>query len=501
MFLDVALMREYRMNNKTLLLPGFHPSTLCRKPRSAREKLAEQLQQIRAKSISQLQAYFQSIIPASALQTTSSGTFSRQRLFSKANTFWGFFLQTLNADSGCQEVVRQFQALAASKGLPIPSSSTAAYCQARQRFPHASLEQILSQTSEALHRRARLSGFQQRRVVVVDGSGLSMPDTPANQERWPQQSQQTPGCGFPQARLCACFCLHSGALLSHRIGNRKQQELPLLRDQWETLKPNDILLGDKAYCSYFDIANLQARDVDTVVTLGIRKPTAESEAIAVLGNGDLLVRWKRPKHVETLSYDEEAWSALPEAILMRQIRVRVSHPGFRSSEFYIVTTLTDHQQYPSEAIADLYLQRWDVELFLRDLKTSMDMDILRCKTPEMIEKEIMMHLIVYNCVRLLINQAADRHAIKPRSISFKAALQALRQWLPWLDDVRLKLAEQRRLMNRLLEAIANKTILERPGRREPRCVKRRPKPFALLTAPRHMMVEIPHRGRYRARKA
>jgi hypothetical protein len=488
------------MNTKTLFLPGFHLSTLRRKPRSTREKLAEQLQQIRAKTISQLQDYFQSFIPASALQTATSGACSRQRLFSKANTFWGFFIQTFNADSGCQEVVRQFQAFAASKRVPIPSSSTAAYCKARQRFPQTSLEQILSQTSGALHRRASPSGFQQRRVVVVDGTGLSMPDTPANQARWPRQSQQKPGCGFPQARLSACFCLHSGALLSHRIGNRKQQELPLLRDQWEILEPNDILLGDKAYCSYYDIANLQSRDVDTVVTLGIRKPTAESDAVAVLGNGDLLVRWKRPKHVATLSYDEKKWAALPETLLMRQIRVRVSQPGFRSNEFCIVTTLTDQQQYPSEMIADLYLQRWDVELFLRDLKTSMGMDILRCKTPEMIEKEIIMHLIVYNCVRLLINQAADRETVKPRSISFKAALQAFRQWLPWLDDVRLKLAEQRRLMNRLLDTIAEKTILDRPGRREPRCVKRRTKPFALLTAPRHMMEEIPHRGRYRASK-
>lgn len=489
------------MKNKTLFLPGFHLSTLRRKPRSTREILAEQLQQIRGKTISQLQDYFQSFIAASALQTATSGSCSRQRLFSKANTFWGFFIQILNADSGCQEVVRQFQAFAASKGAPIPSSSTAAYCKARQRFPQTSLEQILSQTSEALRRRTSSSGFQQRRVVVVDGTGLSMPDTPANQARWPQQSQQKPGCGFPQARLSACFCLHSGALLSHRIGNRKQQELPLLRDQWEILKPKDILLGDKAYCSYFDIANLRTRDVDTVVTLGIRKPTVESDAVAVLGNGDLLVRWKRPKHATTLSYDDEDWAALPETLLMRQIRVRISQPGFRSSEFFIVTTLTDHQQYPSEMIADLYLQRWDVELFLRDLKTSMGMDVLRCKTPEMIEKEIIMHLIVYNCVRLLINQAADREAIKPRSISFKAALQALRQWLPWLDDVRLKLAEQRRMMNRLLDTIAEKTILDRQGRREPRCVKRRPKPFALLTAPRHMMVEIPHRGRYRASKA
>ena len=489
------------MKNKTLLLPGFHLPTLRRKPRSEPQRLADRLQLIREKSISQLHDCFGPFIPNTLLQTATSGTFSRQRLFTKANTFWGFFTQILNADGGCQEVVRKFQAFAASKAIKIPSSSTAAYCKARQRFSLEDLEQILSNTASELQKKIKLHSFQQRRVIVVDGTGLSMPDTVANQAQWPQQSQQTPGCGFPQARLSACFCLQSGALLSYRIGNRKQQELPLLREQWQSLESGDILLGEKAYCSYYDIARLQARGVDTIVTLGIRKPTIEANAVAVLGDGDLLVHWKKPKYSDQLSYSEEAWATLPDKLLMRQVRVRVNHPGFRSKEFYIVTTLTGQKQYPSHAIADLYLQRWDVELFLRDLKTTMGMDILRCKTPEMVEKEVMMHLIVYNCVRLLINKAADQHKLEQQNISFKAALQALRQWQPLLDDVRLKQTERRRVLSGLIKAIAKKAIIKRPGRREPRCVKRRPKPFALLTAPRHIMVEVPHRGRYHAKSA
>ena len=254
-----------------------------------------------------------------------------------------------------QRFLRKFQAFAAGKAIKIPSSSTAAYCKARQRFPLENLEQILSNTASELQKKIKLHSFQQRRVIVVDGTGLSMPDTVANQTRWPQQSQQTPGCGFPQTRLSACFCLQSGALLSYRIGNRKQQELPLLREQWQSLESGDILLGDKAYCSYYDIARLQAQGVDTIVTLGIRKPTIEANAVAALGDGDLLVHWKKPKYSAQLSYSEEAWTTLPDRLLMRQVRVRVSHPGFRSKEFYIVTTLTEQKQYPSHAIADLYL--------------------------------------------------------------------------------------------------------------------------------------------------
>jgi len=489
------------MKNVTLLLPGFHLSTLRRKPRSPSQKLATKLHRIREKSICQLDECFGRFIPTEVLQTGTTGLFSRRRLFSKANTFWGFFTQILDADGGCQEVVRKFQAFAATKAMAPPSSSTAAYCKARQRFPTESLERILGNTTTELQRHIKAKRLNGRRVVVVDGTGLSMPDTPTNQARWPQQSQQKPGCGFPQARLSACFCLHSGALLSHRLGNRKQQELPLLREQWDTFKAGDIFLGDKAYCSYYDITKLLDQSVDTVVTLGIRKPTAKAEAVAVLGDEDLLVHWPKPKCVKQLSYSEEEWSALPERLLMRQIRVRVNNPGFRAKDFYIVTTLTDPKQYPSQDIAELYIQRWDVELFLRDLKTTMGMDILRCKTPAMVEKEILMHLIVYNCIRLLMNQAAEQQHSEQRDISFKASVQAFRQWQPLLNDARLKSKERRQLMALLINAIAAKSLYQRPGRREPRCVKRRPKPYALLTAPRHLMKEILHRGRYRAERA
>ncbi len=398
-------------------------------------------------------------------------------------------------------MVRKFQAFAAAKAMAPPSSSTAAYCKARQRFPTENLEHILDHTTTELQRHIKAQRLNGRRVIVVDGTGLSMPDTPINQARWPQQSQQKPGCGFPQARLSACFCLQSGALLSHRLGNRKQQELPLLREQWGTFRAGDIFLGDKAYCSYYDIAKLLDQNVDTVVTLGIRKPMAKAEAVAVLGDDDLLVRWAKPKCVKQLSYSEEEWSELPEGLLMRQIRVRVNNPGYRAKDFYIVTTLTDPMQYPSQDIAELYIQRWDVELFLRDLKTTMGMDILRCKTPAMVEKEILMHLIVYNCIRLLMNQAAEQQHSEQRDISFKASVQAFRQWQPLLNDTRLKSKERRQLMALLINAIAAKSLYQRPGRREPRCVKRRPKPYALLTAPRHLMKEIPHRGRYRAERA
>ena len=192
---------------------------------------------------------------------------------------------------------------------------------------------------------------------------------------------------------------------------------------------------------------------------------------------------------------------MPEQLTLRQIKVTVRTPGFRVKTFYIVTTLTDVNRYPAEALAKLYYQRWEVELFFRDIKTTLGMDILRCKSPDMVQKEILMHLIVYNCIRQLMLRAANQKNLSPRKISVKGSIQALRQWLPLLNKTGLKPFEQKRLMALLYDAIAGATLCDRPGRSEPRCVKRRPKPFQLMTAPRQVMRDILHQSQCRATPA
>lgn len=489
------------MKNTTPLLPGFHLQTLRRRPLSASQKLAAQWQNIRNKSISQLGDCLGSFIPSSELDHASSGPFSRRRLFSKANTFWGFFSQVLDADGGCQEVVRRFQAFAATRGVTAPSSSTAGYCTARSKLDQTCLDNILKHTANELQQHETVGRWKDRRVVVVDGTGLSTPDTDANQQAWPQPRNQKPGCGFPQLRLCACFCLQTGALLSHRIGSRKSHELPLLRQQWGTFKPGDIFLGDKGFCSYFDVSRLSDQGVDTVITLARRRPVESSKAIKVLGKNDLLIHWPKPKWSKATSYTKDEWIALPDQLTLRQIKVTVNTPGFRVKEFYIVTTLTDASRYSAEALAELYYQRWDVELFFRDIKTTLGMDILRCKSPAMVRKEILMHFIVYNSIRRLMLDAASQQDMLSRRISVKGSIQALRQWQPLLNKADLNSLERRRLMALLYEAIADSTLCERPGRLEPRCVKRRPKPFRLMTAPRHVMKEALQRGKSGAKQA
>ena len=494
-------MVSFSMQNTTPLFPGFNLQTLRRKPRSASQKLSDEITQLKKKSFGQLSECFGQFIPKEYLKPSHSGHLSRQRIFSKENTFWAFLSQVLDNDSGCKEVIRKLQAFAAMQSKDLPSSSTAAYCQARSKLDLPTLEAIRQYTSNQFQVQPDANWLNGRRVIVVDGTGISMPDTAKNQSIWPQYHSQKPGCGFPQAAICACFCLQTGSLLSYEIGNKKSHELPMLRRQWDTFKTGDIFLGDKGFCSYFDLSAFKDRGVDSVVTLARRTPVSEAECVKVLGENDRLIEWKKPVRSKASSYSQSDWEKLPDKLLLRQIKILVNQAGFRTQSFHLVTTLLDDNQYPAKALADLYFQRWDVELFFRDIKTTMGMDILRCKTPDMVRKEITMHFIAYNCVRWLMLEAGNAVNVPTRRISFKGSVQALRQWEPHLNQARMNRSEQRRLIRLLYQSIADYIVPERPGRSEPRAIKRRPKNYQLLTAPRHEMKPIEHRGRGHAKGA
>jgi hypothetical protein len=243
----------------------------------------------------------------------------------------------------------------------------------------------------------------------------------------------------------------AGPLLSYEMGDKKSHELPLMRKQWSTFKPGDIFLGDKGFCSYYDLASLKERGVDSVITLARRLPVAEAEAVKVLGQEDRLIQWKKPGRTHAASYSQEESDRLPDSLVLRQIKVTVPHPGFRVTTFYLITTLLDAKAYPASKLADLYFQRWDVELFFRDIKTTMGMDILRCKTPDMVRKEILMHLIVYNGIRCLMGEAAKEKDVRVRRMSFKGSVQALRQWEPHLNQAKISRQKRHHLIGHLYE--------------------------------------------------
>lgn len=487
------------MQKTTNILPGFHLSTLRRRPRSAQQQMADELELIRRKSFDHLSHVFRRSVPGLALKQSAEGTNSRTRIYNKTTTFWAFMSQILSEDGSCQEVVHKLKSYASLRGLPAPSSGTAAYCKSRQRLSEEELEEILHYSGhfddEVTDDESLCGG---RRVVVVDGTGMSMADTAQNQEVWPQESQQKEGCGFPLMKLTGCFSLKTGALLSRKQGNQHQHELTLFRGQWDLFKKGDILLGDKGYCSYYDMSMLQKRGVDSVITLARRTPVTSAKAVKKLAENDLIVRWNKPKYNKR--FTREQWDQLPDELLLRQIKVEVKQDGFRIRVFYIVTTLMDDQKYSAKNLADLYYRRWDVELFFRDIKTTLGMDILRCKTPEMIRREVLMYLIAYNCLRRLMVEAASKHQVPFRKVSFKGTVQAVRTWEPHFCTT-VSRSNRAHMINELYRGIVH-TLLGNPlGRAEPRVLKRRPKNFQLLTAPRHEMIEIRHRNNHRKNHA
>lgn len=481
------------------MLPGFYRPRRGRKPHSPQRVLATKLAEARKKTFKQVGEIFSPFIPISALNQEKTGVMSRRRLFTKENTFWAFLGQIFDSDGGCSEVVRKLQGYATMRGLKLPSSSTSSYCAARRKLDEATLSEIFQYTTQWSNNTPALSGMlNERRVIVVDGTGVSMPDTPANQVQWPQWSGQKTGCGFPSGRICALFSLDTGSLLSYSMGNKKNHELPLFRKNWSTFRKEDIFLGDKGFCSYFDIGKLKDREVDSIVTLARRKPVSKKQCLKVLGDDDLLIEWPKPPYNKNLSYSREVWESLPPKLVMRQIKVIVTQPGFRCKQFYIVTTLLDPEKYPRHEITAAYFKRWQVELFFRDIKTTMGFEILRCRSPFMVRKEIFMYFIAYNCLRRLILESAGDAEMAAKTISFKGCLQAVRTWESCLGTSELTHREKQKRLSDLYLAIADYTVQFRPGRAEPRCLKRRPKHYQLMTKPRHEMKEIQHRSRYTA---
>jgi len=460
----------------TPLFPGWHLPTLRKKPKSSMQKLLEDKKAIERNSISSLNKILGRYIPSSILSANQTGSFSRRRIFSLENTFWGFFYQVLNPDKSCQAVVNQLRVrLSQFSEERTVSQSTSAYCQARKKLPLNLLKDVFYYTSQS--KSPTDSDFLQgRRVVVVDGTGVSMPDTSKNQEHYPQPKSQKLGCGFPQARICACFDLNTGLALSYQLGNKKSHELPLLRKQFDTFKTGDIFLGDKGFISFADTLALKEKGVDSVIGLAKRKPVLKADADQILGNGDLLIHWNKTPKNRTITNQGE-WNALPNTLKLRQIRVWVDIPGYRPKHFYVVTTLLDPIKYPAEQIRKLYLKRWKVEVYFRDLKTTLGMDILRGKSPDMIEKEILMFFIVYNAIKILAKDSIQSNDKNPSELSFNACRQVVVNYAQALNTKAIKLPK-------LLNLIRVNKLNERPNRVEPRVVKRRPKPFKLMVKPR-----------------
>lgn len=413
----------------------------------------------------------------------------RRSFWSPPLTVMTFLMQILNPAktlrAAVAEALAQFQTH--HPETDPPSSDPSAFSQARQRIPEAALRTLLDDTTRQM--RAISGGGTDRcwcglEVKIIDGSSVSMPDTPALQQAFPQPPGQSSGCGFPVASMVTIFEWASGALLDWRLGSHHHSEMSMFRSLLDHFGPGTVALADRYYCSYVDVARLMERGAHVVFRLHQRR-SHDFRQGQPLGPDDRLVTWPRPrKWLESFGLSQAQFEALPEQITLRMIRTTRAPKGFRSRTIVIITTILDPTEASADQLLALYRDRWLAELNLRSLKTTLDMRVLRGKSVAMVRKELLMHLLLYNLIRLLMWEAATLRGVNPRRLSFAGTLHRLQSALPaWLMRPHDG-EDSQEIFNWLLACIAADLLPHRPDRFEPRRIKRRPKQYSHLTKPR-----------------
>ena len=399
----------------------------------------------------------------------------RNRLYTPARTLAMFVSQVLSDDRSCQRVVNEHVARCAARDELVPSSSTGAYSDARQRLPTRLVRALGERVAHvARHRCGALDDTAP--VLLIDGTGVSMPDTADNQAEFPQSASQAPGCGFPQARMTALVCATSGAVVDSVVGAARGKgsgESAALRAMTGDAAPGSVILGDAIYEHYPTWATLARAGCFGVFELNGSRALPHTIPKRIT-----IERGKRP---EWMTRQEHA--ALPTSIKLRVVRSR--REG--CADKILITSLLDTGTYPARQIRALYDRRWDVELDFRSFKDTLGAGVLGCCSPEMVRKELAVHLLGYNLIRLLMCEAAAAAELEPRQMSFRHAQQL---WGAW---VRQGAPLDERGWQLLLSRIAQRRVRNRPGRREPRAIKRRPKPRSLLNLPRRWARTVCHR--------
>ena len=427
--------------------------------------------------------YFAGLLPADRIHQAfgKARWFWQSWIYSPTVTIWVFLAQCLSTDHSCRDAVARLIAWRLAQGLKPCSADTGAYCTARDRVPEEACLQLVRdagrRSDDEVPAEWRWRG---RRVLDVDGSTITMPDTPENQAEYPQVPGQRRGCGFPIARIVVVFSLAVGTVLDTAIGKyqgKQTGENSLFRTLHDVLREGDVVLADRYFSGWFDMALLQQRRVDIVVRKHQLRAT-DFRTGKRLGPNDHLVCWSKPARPTWMSHEQ--YASLPADLTLREVRVVVRQKGFRTKELVVVTTLLDAEHSPAAEIAVLYRRRWQAELNLRSSKIVLQMDHLRCKTPHRVRNEFYMHLVAYNLLRQLMAVTAFRAGVEPWTVSFKGALQTISHLLPLLSTN----VSTESWCETMLHAVATHVVGNRPDRFEPRVKKRRPKKYKFMREPR-----------------
>jgi hypothetical protein len=446
------------------------------------------LRHVRAQPLHHLEGLLTGRLDPALLAPNPSHANSRQRDYPPKLAWLAFLDQTLNPDASCRSAVRQIQAY--HQVQPVPrhvADDPSAYCQARGRWTLPELTAIRRDlaghtASEPLN----LGWGVLPPVKLVDGTCLNLPDTLKNRRAYPQSSDQKPGCGFPLLRLTGVFSLATGALLEREHGPYTTSENELYQRLWPTFQQGDLVLGDRNFGAWGALASLQAQQVDGLFRLHASR-NADFRRGVKLGPNDRLVTWAKPRN-QPAQLTGQPWAALPATLTVRLIRFAAPTSRGGTKKIVLVTTLRDPLRWPVQRLAALYARRWQVELNFDDLKTTLHMDMLSCRTPAMIHKELEMHLIAYNLIRSLQGEAAVTCHVPLARLSFKGCLDTATRYSQVIAQLPVSHRKRRRaLYAHMLAVMAADQVPARPGRFEPRCRKRRPKPFPLMTQPRRIL--------------
>lgn len=485
------------MLRQSPFLTGFPTLLSGRARRSAQERLRREREQLHREGVGEISAVFADEI-APELVARYADT-PRTRVYSQEVTFWAFLWQVLCEDGSCANTVARVQQWNRQRNLPAPSANTSSYVEARQRLPSSMLQSIHQELFKVLSTRTCSDDlWRGHRVKAIDATSAQMPDTAVNQKAYPQPSGQSPGCGFPVVQLVGLIDLIHGGLENFVESPIAVSELRGFDLLLPYVNENEILVGDRAYSSYEAIARLRSGGAHFV---GRPHHSRKIDFCSgeKLGRDERLAVWKKPAgQPPGSSLSSEEWNRIPEWMEVRIIRVKGPGRDGKATTKYLVTTLLDPLKYPAEEIASLYFHRWEIEVRFRDIKTTLSMEMLRTQSPGMVHKELLMHMIAYNAIRLLMLKSAQRHGENARRLSFKGTLQVLASSGTAFRDAWKKPVVRRREKDALLERIAERPVPERPGRNEPRRVKRRPKCSSWLQQPRrdyhaHFQCEHPPR--------
>ena len=398
-------------------------------------------------------------------------------------TLWSFICQVLQdgKQSSCNAAITNAIRYMLENGMVPPSPDSGEYCRARNKLNVKVLRQIVCDIASKMSQQTPENWlWHGKDVKLVDGFTFTMPDTPENQLEFPQSKSQKSGIGFPIARACAVLSLSNACIQNVAIGpyaGKDTGETALLRQVLNCFKPGDVMLADRYYCSFFMLAILKSRGIDVCMRMHQRRQSDISK-VKWLGENDYIDTWHKPDKAKWMS--QQLYDSLPDKMEIRIVSFNTKSKG-KSEQLNVVTTLTDHREYSAKEIGDLYGYRWHAELDIFSIKQTLNLNHMRCKSPDMIRREFWVTLLAYNLVRLVCAQAAFVHDKLARQMSFTIACNALiSQWiLPSEEFIR------RELNRRSLYQIASGEVGKRPGRIEPRVIKRRPKRYTLMTKPRH----------------